>query len=377
MINAIKIFMNILKISKNILFVLVVFLIFSSQVVKAQAPDEYLRARVLNIISSGKELVDGEMQDYQKVVVEILNGAEKGQRLIINHGSDFVIQENQKVQVGEIVVVDKISALKSESDKPLYNIIDKYRINGIVVISLIFFALAIYFGRMRGLTSIIGMIFSMLIIFYYIIPSIVKGNNPFISCLIGAFFIILFSLYLSHGFNKRTSIALVATLMSLGLAVLVDLFFVYITKLTGSGAEEVFYLQFDKFTLDLKGLLLGGIIIGVLGVLDDVTTGQSAAVEEIHLANKELSFFQLYKSGISVGREHIASLVNTLVLAYVGVSLPLLLLYSTAQSVPLWITFNNGFIAEEIVRTLVGSTVLVMAVPLTTILAAYYYSKKR
>jgi uncharacterized membrane protein len=119
--------------------------------------------------------------------------------------------------------------------------------------------------------------------------------------------------------------------------------------------------------------LLGGIIIGALGVLDDITTGQVAAVEEIHSANPKLPFKELYVRGISVGQEHIASLVNTLVLAYVGASFPLFLLLTINNEVPLWVRFNNEGIAEEVVRTLVGSTALIFAVPIATFLAAFFY----
>jgi uncharacterized membrane protein len=147
--------------------------------------------------------------------------------------------------------------------------------------------------------------------------------------------------------------------------------------LNGNGTEDAFFLQANSLKINLQGVFLSGIIIGVLGVLDDVTTGQSAAVEELHFANPTLGFSELYRRGLSVGREHIASLVNTLVLAYTGVSFPFLLLYGSRQLQPLWVTLNGNFIAEEIVRTLVGSSVLVIAVPLTTLLAAYYYGRKR
>jgi len=144
-------------------------------------------------------------------------------------------------------------------------------------------------------------------------------------------------------------------------------------KLLGNGSEQAYFIQAGYFgSINLQGLLLGGIIIGTLGVLNDITTAQAATVEEIHLANNQLSFRRLYQKGSSVGREHIASLINTLVLTYVGVSLPLFLLFSVnGQS--LWTVLNSSTIAEEIVRTLVGSMALILAVPVTTVLAAYYF----
>jgi len=145
-----------------------------------------------------------------------------------------------------------------------------------------------------------------------------------------------------------------------------------LARLFGMGTEEAFYVQMGLLeNIDLKGLLLGGIIIGALGVLDDVTTGQAAAVDEIHKANPTLPFIELYRRGLSVGREHITSLVNTLALAYIGAGLPLLLLFTTNTVQPLWVAMNAESIVEEIIRTLVGSTTLIFAVPITTALMAH------
>lgn len=347
----------------------------ASPATPTEMPDTYYRGRVTAITDSGVAEMDGQQQAWQTLRVELLNGDEQGKKITVDNGKSYVVGVFQTYAVGDdVVVVKPFPTPGAKTD--FYYITDRYRTNGLIIVSLVFFALAIYFGRMRGFTSIIGLVFSVFILFYGIIPRIIHGADPFWTCLIGACAIMLVSLYLSHGFNRRTSIALVSTFLSLGLAVLIDLLFVHIAHLSGNGAEEAFYLQFSTFTIDLRGLLLGGILIGVLGVLDDVTTGQVAAIEEIHDANPTLGFAQLYRKGISVGREHIASLVNTLVLAYVGASFPLLILYSSRQSQPLWITLNSNFMAEEIVRTLVGSAVLVMAVPLTTLLAASFYARR-
>lgn len=376
---------------KKILLTSILILVFFVCPIKVQAqdlvsttslqnavelPDSYFQARVTKILEEGQQDVDGVKQDYQKLEVEILNGENRGKIVPIDHGVSFAITQFQKVTVGEEVVLAH-PAETFGAKKNFYYIVDKYRVGRLEMAALIFFTLAIYFGRKRGFTSIVGMLFTILVIFYYIMPHILKGGDPLLTCIVGAVIIILLSLYLSHGFNRRTTVALISTLISLGFAILIDYFFVHLTKLAGNGTEEAFYLQLDNLSLNLQGLLMGSIIIGVLGVLDDVTTGQSASIEEIHLANPKLTFSELYKSGLSVGREHIASLVNTLVLAYAGASFPLLLLYSVQKLQPFWVTMNSNFIAEEIVRTLVGSAVLVMAVPLTTVLAAWYYSKQK
>lgn len=338
--------------------------------------DSYYRAKVIKILETGQKEGDGQLQEYQKIELEIINGDQKGRRITIDHGGSFAIDAYQKVSEGEVVILAH-PPRTAGAIRDVYYILDKYRLSSLGWLALIFFILAIYFGRRRGLTAIFGLIFSILIIFYFIIPQILNGADPLKICVLGSVAIVLVSLYLSHGFNKRTSIALLSTLLSLALAVGIDLLFVHFAKLSGAGTEEAFYLQFDNFSLNLRGVLLGGIILGVLGVLDDVTTGQAAAVEEIYLANPNLKFHDLYARGLSVGREHIASLINTLVLAYVGAAFPLLLLYNSQKLHPFWMIVNSNFMAEEIVRTLVGSAVLVLAVPLTTFLAANFYSNKK
>ncbi len=338
--------------------------------------DSYYRAKVTAITEEGeKEVEPGLWQMYQIIELEIINGDEKGKKILIDHGGSFAITEGQKVRTGEYLVIAKTPDLPGS--RSVYYVIDKYRINGLALVIAIFFATAIYFGRKRGVSAIIGLFFTVLAIFYYIIPQILQGGNPLLICIAGAIPILLVSLYISHGFSRRTSIAVISGFIVLGLAVVIDLVFVYVTKLAGNGTEEAFYLQFGAVNLNLRGVLLGGIIIGVLGVLDDITTAQSAAIEEISKADQSLSFSELYFRGMSIGREHIASLINTLVLAYVGVSFPFLLLYASQKTQALWMTFNSSFVAEEIVRTLVGSTALVLAVPITTVIAAWVYGKKK
>ena len=340
----------------------------------SDAPDIYIKARVTAITEEGvQKNEDGSTQPYQKVTLELVDGVDKGKKIQINHGGVFAIDAYQKVSVGDVVIVNK-PANAARDD--IYYIADHYRNSRVALVVSLFFILAIIFGGWKGLTAILGMLFSAGVVFYGIAPRVLAGANALIVALLGGAVIIVVSLYVSHGFSKRTSIAVGASLATLVLAALCNYAAVIFTHLTGGGTEEAYYLQMDGSSIDARGLLLGGIIIGVLGVLDDITTAQAAAVEEISLANTTLSFRELYRRGISVGKEHIASLVNTLVLAYVGASFPIVLLYILHKNIPVWLLLNSNFIAEEIVRTVVGSTALVLAVPLTTIMSAYIFSPK-
>jgi uncharacterized membrane protein len=176
------------------------------------------------------------------------------------------------------------------------------------------------------------------------------------------------ALYLSHGVNVRTTSAVLGTLASLAITALLALLFVELTQLTGFASEEATYIRVASANINLQGILLGGIIIGSLGVLDDVTVTQASAVWELHLANPTLGRRNLYGSAIRIGRDHIASTVNTLVLAYAGAALPLLILFTIAEA-KLADVLTGEIVAEEVVRTLVGSIGLVASVPITTALA--------
>ncbi len=335
--------------------------------------NKFYRAEVSEIVGENISEVAGEMSPYQTLKVKFLNGARKNETVIIEHGRSFTLTEAQKLKKGDKIIMNENLADGEVS----YYIFDKDRIGSLIVIAIFFLASAVFFGRLKGLSSIFGLLVSLAILTVFVVPQIAAGANPLIISVSGAFMIAVFSLYFAHGFNKRTTVALASTLITLGIAILLAQIFVTFGKLSGLGAEETFYLQIGKFALlDFKGLLLGGIIIGALGVLDDITVSQTAIVHELRQANPLLGFGQLYTHALSVGREHIASLVNTLALAYIGASLPLILLFISDNQMPFWMTFNEEMIAEEIIRTLVGSTALVFAVPISTFLAVTVFSKK-
>lgn len=186
----------------------------------------------------------------------------------------------------------------------------------------------------------------------------------------------LIALYACHGLTARTSVAVIGTLISLVLIGLLGSLFIGWASLSGNTDDNTGLIHGLYPDIDMSGLLLAGVIIGSLGVLDDVTVTQTSAVWELHQADPTMGVRRLYRAGIRIGRDHIASVVNTLVLAYAGAALPLLLLFSIAQS-SVGTVANSELVAEEIVRTLVGSIGLVASVPVTTVLAALVVSADR
>lgn len=278
------------------------------------------------------------------------------------------------LMIGDKVIVSLTNRIDGSV---LYGLVDENRVPALLTVVGIFLLVLLIFAGLYGVTALMGLVFSIAVIGGFVVPQILAGANPMLISAIGAFSIALLSIYLSHGFSIRSSIALAGTLITIALSIGLAYAFVLISGLTGGGSEAAFYLNPTGSTegLNLQGLLLGGIIIGTLGVLDDITTSQAAVVEELHLANRGFGIKELYTRGFSVGREHIIALVNTLALAYIGASLPLMILFVT-DTRPLWVILNGQFVAEEIVRTLVGSTALILAVPITTYLAARYYVSK-
>ena len=219
--------------------------------------------------------------------------------------------------------------------------------------------------------SLFGLAVSVLIIAFFIFPLIITGWNAFAISVTGAFLIACSTILIAHGCNRRATLALAATCITLMFAVVLAFAGVEFANLFGLGSEESVFLKLDpSLHIDPKGLLLAGIIIGALGVLDDITTSQVSAVDEIRKANPAYGFRRLYKAGMSVGHEHIASMINTLALAYIGASLPMFLILFIGGGAPVWVTLNSAFLAEEIIRTLVGSSALLLATPISTFIAA-------
>ncbi len=335
----------------------------------AEPHEEFSTARVLQIIREEPQSAYGFNRLVQTVRLQLLNGGEAGTSITVENAV-LDGRADMRLTAGETIVVHKITNVEGKEE---YLIAEKYRLTGVYLLTGIFLVLCFLLGGWTGLGSLVGLAVSVLVLISYVVPQIVAGANPLLVSFAGSCVIAVTSLYLAHGFHRRTTVALGSTLITLSLSTVVAVLFVHATKLFGMGTEESMYLQMGSLqNVNLQGLLLGGIVIGCLGVLDDVTTAQTAAIDEIRKANPTLTRLQLWAAGFSVGKEHIASLVNTLALAYVGASLPLLLLFSTNSEYPLWVTLNSEFLVEEIVRTLVGSVTLLLAVPISTWCAATF-----
>ncbi len=327
--------------------------------------ETYNKGIVIKVAKQGTRTVGTDQNFYQTLLIRL----ENGKTITTEYGDITKIDSKQKVQTGDQLIVLS-STLANHPTK--YQIIDRYRLTPIPFLIIGFFILVIAFTGRRGMGSIVGMLISLVVIMLFIVPQILSGADPLLISILGALVIMITTIYLSHGFSKQTTVAVISTFISLVITGLLAVYFVKLLALSGTGSEENAALAFGNSYINLQGLLLGGIIIGTLGILDDTTITQAAAVFEFQKINPNLTFEQLLQKGLNIGKEHIASLVNTLVLAYAGVSLSLFIFFILNPAhQPYWVIFNSESIIEEIVRTLAGSIGLILAVPITTLLAAW------
>lgn len=321
----------------------------------------YIEAQVIKVLPPSKT------QKEESIQVKVLNGALKG-KVFTTKQSPSISSQKQEFETGDKV---SISIARDSKGKEVVYILDFIRTDSLILLFILFIAFVLLVGRWKGLFSFFGMVFSFAVITQFIIPQILMGNDPILISILGTMFIIPVTFYATHGISRNTTFAVIGTISSLILTGLLAYIFVEMTQLTGFAAEEASYIEFLKGgSINIKSLLLAGIIIGALGVLDDITISQAGIVDKLAQANSKYNFRQLYKHSISLGRDHIASLVNTLVLVYAGAALPLFILFYDSK-VAFSMTLNQEIVATEIVRTLVSSIGIISAVPITTFIACW------
>lgn len=337
------------------------------------AQNKFYQAEVIKIIKEQTtELSDGSTARQQDLKLKGLEKEIKGKEIIFNGIGNYDVAGKNLYKAGDKVLV--VQSLDFEGS-PSYYITDFVRTGALWWLAAAFVFSLLIIGGFKGMRSLFSLIFSFLVIIKYIIPKILDGDDPIAITLIGSFIILLLIIYVTEGLKRRSHIAVLSIFISLVITVFLSWFFVGLTKLTGVSSEETgFLVELIGRVINFKGLLLAGIIIGVLGVLDDIVIAQVATVEQIEDVAPDLSRMELFKRSYEVGVSHISSMTNTLFLAYAGVSLPLLILFLSGQSAfSDWAQIvNNEAIATEIVRTLAGSIGLILSVPISTTIAVWW-----
>lgn len=311
-------------------------------------------------------------QKYQKLKVLITKGEKEGEEVEIEVGT---IPQTQNITYsrGNKVLINSYEDMDGNE---VFYITDIIRTDMLLILFIIFILLATIVGKKKGFFSLLAMAISFVIIFLFLLPQIANGKDPVLIAILTSLIIIPITFYLSHGLEKKTTISILGTLIALVITGILSIVFVNLTKLSGGATEEALFLQgISGKEYNLKGLLLAGIIIGTLGIMDDITISQTSIVYQLFDLKKDITTKELFKRSMELGKDHIASMINTLVLVYTGASMPLLLLFMN-ESRTFGEVINLEPVATEIVRTLVGSIGLILAVPITTYLACLVVKKK-
>jgi len=358
----------------SFIFVALVFLnvTFSIQAQESQVErPEQMEGDVVKVEQQKQTTPDGKELVMQKVEVFVTTGRLDDQTISVEQAS---IGEQPLFAVGDKILVSVNRGINGEES---FYISDFVRRTPLYFLFGLFLLIVAFIAKKRGIYSMIGMAISFGVIFFVLLPMISSGVNPVLAAIITSLLIIPLTFFSSHGLNQKTISAVIGTVISLIITGILAIIFVEAAKISGFSSEEAAFVKAAKGDLiNIKGLLLAGIIIGVLGVLDDITVAQANVVYQLKKVSAKLDVGELYARAMDVGKDHIASMVNTLILVYTGAALPLLLLF-TNNSAPFTEVINYEVVAEEIVRTLVASIGLVLAVPITTYITAYLASQQK
>ncbi|MDK3256481.1 YibE/F family protein [Blastococcus capsensis] len=299
------------------------------------------------------------------VVVEVLDGDGAGDFTQLDLQSDVVANG---VAEGDTLVLTRDAGAEGG---PSYQFFDYERDTPMIALAVGFAVVVGLVARLRGLASLVGLAFAFFVLLQFVLPGLLAYDSPALVSLVGSAAIMFVVLYLAHGFSARTTTALVGTLFGLSLVAVLGSLSVAAARLTGLTSEETAQLNSFDPTLDFSGLVLAGIVVAGLGVLNDVTITQASAIWQLHEVDPSMTWRELYTRGMTVGRDHIASTVYTIVFAYAGAALPLLLLFEV-YSQPWQVIVTSSALAEEVIRTMVGAIALVLAVPVTTAAGAFF-----
>lgn len=335
------------------------------------------KAKVIEIIAEQKNVREDSSVFYQQNLrLKALSGERAGEEFIYYGISDIEVTSADLYQVGDRVYVDVF--MEPDGQEVTY-VTGSVRTNALYLLVAIFILAVIIIGRFKGLRALLSLFISFFIILYFILPQILNGRDPFLISLIGGLFIMTVIIYLTEGWQKKSHLAILSVFLSLILTLILSVIFTKLTRLTGLSQEEaIFLIGFGGAEINFRGLLLAGMIIGAIGVLDDIIVGQIESVIRIKEANPKLPPQKVFRLAYKIGNTHLGAIVNTLFLTYAGAALPLLLLFVLNRDLGLSFerAINTETVATEIVRTLVGSIGVMASMPIATFLASYGLDNK-
>lgn len=337
--------------------------LFSSAQELIAERSELIKARAISVSATETGELGGTdlTRSTQMLTAEFLEGSEKGRSVTF---------ENDYIQLAEGDTFYLLRSVHGFESAETFAVSEPYRMPAIWIFTALFAISVLVFGGRQGLRGLVSLAGSFALIGYLLLPGILAGYSPVLISIAVSSLIVVLGSYVTHGFNRTTTTAVLGMVVTILFVGGLSYFAIDYAKLSGFASEEAVYLNFDtRGTIDFSGLLLGGIIIGLLGVLYDAAIGQSISVEELAHIAPHVPRRAIYLRALRIGREHIGALVNTLAIAYVGVSLPLILLFYVSGTSGFIATINTEHFATEIIRTMIGSIGLVLAVPVTTLIA--------
>lgn len=353
---------------KIILFLLLILIFCFPWQIKAQDNFQQniitVKARVAEVVSQGQENTEdlnvSKTSPTQDIKAIILEGKDNGKTVELTN--DYVM-----LKTGDLFFLNEMSQPDGTTQ---YNVNSPYRIGALFFFLIIFLILVFLFGGSQGMRGLVSLAGSLILIVFVLVPGIFSGFSPIIISLGVASLIIIIGSYITHGFNKTTTAAVAGMIITIIITGAIAYYAINVSHLTGADENAIYLSTNSNINIDLVGLLFGGIMIGLLGVLYDVAISQAISVEELHKVAPHLGKMNIYKRAIRIGREHIGALVGTLAIAYVGVSLPLILLYAKSTT-SILVTLNQEIFSTEILRILIGSIGLILAVPITTLISVH------
>jgi len=364
-----------LDVKKLFLILLFTFFTFSSVFAQEEVTiladqTTILKAEVVTVLEEGiKNLSGANLKTiYQKLEVKILEGEKEGEVVTIEN--DYIkLKEGEKFYLMETTW--------AEDGVSRYVVHDKYRLPQVYFFIGLFVLCVLVFGGVQGIRGLASLIGSMFLIIFVLMPGILYGYSPILVTIGVSSLIIVLGSYITHGFNRTTSSAVVGMIATVILTGALAYFAVGWVGLSGFESEEAVFLNWNTGgSIDFVGLLFGGIMIGLLGVLYDVAIGQAVSVEELREAGPHMNRKIILKRALRIGKEHTGALVNTLAIAYVGASLPLLLLFYSDNVGSFNEIMNREVFSAEMIRIMIGSIGLVLAVPITTLISVWMLVKK-
>jgi uncharacterized membrane protein len=347
----------------------------------SQQYDKSYKAEIISVDDVSEETIDSGYETFSSKTISftarITNGDQKG--TVTNarqYMDDMVAVDAKVVEQGDKILMSSLIA--RDGDGKEWTFVEYDRSGVLLMLLISFFLLIILFGRKKGLNTIISLVLTCLSIFMVFVPSILKGNNIYLSSIIVSIFIIFMSLLLINGADKKTFCAIVGNLGGLMIAGILAYFISKVLNLTGITDDDTMFLLMleTEKPIDLIAVLWSSIVIGSLGAVMDVSMSIASALNELSENMVEKSFKTMLKSGLNIGQDAIGTMTNTLILAYIGSSLAVVLLLVANYNDTL-LLFNLEMIVFEIIQAIIGSMGILFAIPITSVFAAYVYNLKK